>query len=51
MHHRSIKLADLLIAACAHDAAIGVLHYDEDFDRFALALDFESRWIVDRGSL
>jgi predicted nucleic acid-binding protein len=51
MHHRSIKLADLLIAACAQDAAIGVLHYDEEFDRLAMALDFESHWIADRGSL
>jgi hypothetical protein len=51
LHHRSVKLPDLLIAACASDAAIGVLHYDEDFDRLAAVLPFESRWIATRGSL
>ena len=51
LHHRSVNIADLLIAACAADAAIGVLHYDEDFDRLADVLAFESRWIAPRGSL
>ena len=49
--HRSVKLPDLLIAAAAQDAAIGVLHYDEDYDTLAGVLDFESRWIAPRGSL
>jgi hypothetical protein len=35
-----------LIAACAQEAAVGVLHHDADFDRLADVLDFESRWIV-----
>jgi predicted nucleic acid-binding protein len=50
-YQRSVALPDLLIAACAQDAAVGVLHYDEDFDRLATVLDFESRWIAPRGSL
>lgn len=50
-HHRAVKIPDLLIAACAQDAAIGVLHYDEHFDRLASVLEFESRWIARRGSL
>lgn len=50
-HHRAVKLPDLLIAACAQDAAVGVLHYDEDFDRLASVLSFESRWIAPRGTL
>ncbi len=50
-HHRSVKIADLLIAAAAEDASVGVLHYDEDFDVLAGVLSFESRWIVPRGSL
>lgn len=50
-YHRSVKIPDLLIAACAHDVATGVLHYDEDFDRLADVLNFESRWIAPRGSL
>ena len=49
--HRSVKLPDLLIAAAAEDAAIGVLHYDADFDTLASVLHFESRWIAPRGSL
>lgn len=50
-HHRQIKLADLLIAACAQDATLPVLHYDRDFDTLATALSFESRWVAPRGSL
>jgi predicted nucleic acid-binding protein len=50
LFHRSVKLADLLIAAAAQDAAVGVLHFDEDFDTLATALSFESRWITPRGS-
>ena len=51
LHHRSVSLPDLLIAASAQDAALGVLHYDEDFDVLAHVLGFESRWIAARGSL
>jgi len=46
-----VRLPDLLIAACAQDSGVGVLHYDEDFDRLAEVLAFESRWIARRGSL
>jgi predicted nucleic acid-binding protein len=49
--HRSVKLPDLVIAACAADAAVGVLHHDADFDRLAEVLPFESRWIAPRGSV
>ncbi|MEX1358306.1 MAG: PIN domain-containing protein [Gaiellaceae bacterium] len=51
LHQRGIPLPDLLIAACAQDAGVGVLHYDRHFDRLAEVLDFESRWIVPPGSL
>jgi predicted nucleic acid-binding protein len=51
LHHRSVTLPDLLIAAAAQDASVGVLHYDEDFDTLAGVLNFESRWIASRGSL
>ena len=50
-NQRSVRLPDLLIAACAQGSGIGVLHYDEDFDRLAEVLAFESRWIARRGSL
>jgi predicted nucleic acid-binding protein len=49
--HRGVSLPDLLIAAAAQDAAVGMLHYDEDFDTLATVLDFKSRWIAPRGSL
>lgn len=51
LFHRSVKLPDLLVAAAAQDAAVGVLHYDEDFDILAEVLSFESRWIAPRGSV
>jgi len=51
LFHRSVKLPDLLVAAAAADAGIGVLHYDADFDTLAEVLPFESRWIAPRGSL
>lgn len=51
LYHRSVRLPDLLIAACAADGGIGVLHYDADFDRLAEVLAFESRWLASRGSL
>jgi predicted nucleic acid-binding protein len=46
LFHRSVKLPDLLVAAAAQDAAVGVLHYDKDFDTLATVLGFESRWIA-----
>jgi predicted nucleic acid-binding protein len=51
LHHRSIKLPDLLIAAAAQDAAIGVLHYDQHYDPLTELLEFESRWVAPAGSL
>ena len=50
LHHR-VRLADVLIAACAQEAGIGVLHYDAHFDRLAEVMEFESRWIAPAGSL
>jgi predicted nucleic acid-binding protein len=50
-HHRQVRLPDLLIAACAHDAALPVLHYDHHFDTLAGVLSFGSRWIAPPGSL
>ena len=35
LHHRSVNIADLLIAASAETADAKVLHYDRDFDRIA----------------
>src|SRR5258706_7416245 len=42
-HHR-LAPADVLIAACAHEAGAGVLHYDRDYDPIGehTGLSFES---------
>ncbi|MGH2938218.1 MAG: PIN domain-containing protein [Solirubrobacterales bacterium] len=51
-HHR-LPPIDLMIAACAHEAGMGVLHYDRDYDRIAelTSLSFESVWVAPAGSL
>jgi predicted nucleic acid-binding protein len=49
--HRSVPLPDLLVAACAEEAELVVLHYDADFDRIAELTGQEARWIVPRGSV
>ena len=50
LHHRSVKIADLLIAASAEEAGHVVWHYDEDFDRIARVTGQQCRWITPRGS-
>jgi predicted nucleic acid-binding protein len=50
LHHR-LPLSDVLIAAAAQEARLGVLHYDRHFDRLAEVLSFESRWLAPPGSL
>lgn len=51
-HHR-VAPSDLVIAACAHVARAGVLHYDRDFDtiRDRSRLRFKSEWLAPAGSL
>lgn len=51
-HHR-LRPADILIAACAHEAGAGVLHYDKDYDvlREHTRLRFRSEWLAPTGSL
>jgi predicted nucleic acid-binding protein len=51
-HHR-LAPADVMIAACAHRAESGVLHYDGDYDALAehTSLVFESVWLAPPGSL
>jgi predicted nucleic acid-binding protein len=49
-YHR-VKPPDALLAACAAEAGIGVLHYDHDFERLAEVLNFEQRWVAAPGSL
>ena len=51
LHHRSVKISDLLIAASAEVAGASVWHYDEDFDRVAAVTRQRTQWIAARGSL
>lgn len=51
LHHRSVKIADLLIAAAAEAADATVLHYDADYDRIAEITRQPVQWIAPRGSL
>ena len=48
--HR-VPLPDVLIAATAQEAGVGVLHYDHHFDRLAEVLHFSSVWLAPAGSL
>lgn len=50
--HR-VKPIDLLLAAMADQHAVGVLHYDHDYDtiRVKTPLNFRSVWITERGSV
>lgn len=51
-HHR-MPPTDLMIAACAHVAGGGVLHYDRDYDLVLqhTRLEFESVWLAEPGTL
>lgn len=51
-HHRLLP-ADLIIAACAHRAEAGVLHYDRDYELIATHTDlrFASEWLAPPASL
>ncbi len=51
LHHRSVKIPDLLIAASAETAGAVVWHYDEDYDRIAEITRQPTEWIAPRGSL
>ncbi|MDE0025752.1 MAG: PIN domain nuclease [Spirochaetaceae bacterium] len=50
LHHRSVKIADLIIAACAETAGATLWHYDEDFDRVAEVTGQPAEWIAPRGT-
>jgi len=51
LHHRSVKIPDLLIAATAEVAGAVLWHYDEDYDRIAQITGQHVEWIAPRGSL
>jgi predicted nucleic acid-binding protein len=51
-HHR-LPPAEVIIAACADAAGMGVLHYDSDYDLLAerTSLQFQSEWLAQPGAL
>lgn len=51
--HHPLAPADVMIAACAHVAGMGVLHYDSDYDLLAkhTGLQFRSEWLAQPGAL
>lgn len=51
LHHRSVKIADLVIAAAAESAGATVLHYDADYERIAAVTGQPEEWIAPRASL
>lgn len=51
LHHRSVKIVDLLIAAAAELGGVTVWHYDEDYERIAEITQQPTLWIAPRGSL
>jgi predicted nucleic acid-binding protein len=51
LHHRSVKIADLIIAAAAELSGTVLWHYDEDYDRVAAITGQRTEWIASRGTL
>lgn len=51
LHHRQVKIADLLIAAVAARHSILVVHYDSDYEVIASVTGQSTRWAAPRGSL
>jgi predicted nucleic acid-binding protein len=49
--HRAVGVPDLLTAVLAAEHGLTVIHYDADFDIAAGVLDFDHRWVAERGSL
>ncbi len=48
--HRAVGVADLLVAATAHEAGLTVLHYDGDFDLVASVTAQACEWVVPAGT-
>ncbi len=49
--HRSVKHADVLIAACADVHGITLVHYDHDYDAIASVSGQPMRWVAPRGTI
>lgn len=51
LHHRQVKIPDLLIAAVAARRGMTVVHYDGDYDAIASVTGQPTRWAARRGSI
>jgi predicted nucleic acid-binding protein len=51
LHHRQVKIPDLLIAAVAARHDVALVHYDADYDVIAGITGQRTRWAAPRGSL
>jgi predicted nucleic acid-binding protein len=49
-YQQSVPIADALIAAVAERHSVGVVHYDEDYDRIAAITRQPVRWVMPRGA-
>ena len=49
--HRSVGMADLLVAAIAERERLTVLHYDRDFDVIGAITGQHTDWVVPAGSV
>ncbi|HEY7814861.1 MAG TPA: PIN domain-containing protein, partial [Nakamurella sp.] len=49
--HRAVGIADLLTATVAAQHRLTIVHYDADFDIAAQVIDFDHRWVAERGTL
>ena len=50
-HQRSVRIADLIIAAVAERHGATIAHYDEDYDRIAAITGQPTRWLAPKGTL
>jgi predicted nucleic acid-binding protein len=51
LHHRQVKVPDLIIAAVAARAGLTLVHYDRDYDVIASVTGQATRWAAPRGSI
>jgi hypothetical protein len=49
--HRAVGIADLLSAVLAGQHRLTLIHYDADFEIAAEVIDFEHRWVAERGTI
>lgn len=51
LHHRQVKIPDLVIAAVAARNGLRIVHYDGDYEIIAGVTGQPTRWAAPRGSL